>query len=244
MVLPVLQSDSDDQCDYPHHHWQQSSPPQANEMHASDGFSSANLLGEGGFGQVRKGNLSNGKEVAVKQLKIGSGQGKRDFQSEDDTVSHIHHKNLVSLVGYYSTDDLRLLVYDYVPNKTLDLYLHGTRGKPLPSNWAPLNWATRIKVALGSAKGLAYLHEVCQPKIIHRDILLDNSFEAKSRPLLSQAICDADFGTLVDARLQKNYDFTEMSRMVTCAAACVRHLARLRPKMSEPSPSSSERLRV
>lgn len=92
---------------------------------ATDGFSGNNLLGEGGFGQVHKGILSDGKEVAVKQLKIGSAQGEREFQSEVDTISHIHHKNLVSLVGYCSTGDLRVLVYDYVPNKTLDIHLHG-----------------------------------------------------------------------------------------------------------------------
>lgn len=92
---------------------------------ATDGFSENNLLGQGGFGYVHKGILSNGKEVAVKQLKIGSGQGEREFQSEVDTISHIHHKNLVSLVGYCSTGDQRVLVYDYVPNNTLELHLHG-----------------------------------------------------------------------------------------------------------------------
>lgn len=115
---------------------------------------------------------------------MDSRQGDREFQAEVDTITRAHHKNLVSLVGYCSSDAQRVLVYEFVPNRTLDFHLHGKKGQTPPINWAPLNWATRMKVALGSAKGLAYLHEDCKPKIIHRDIksaniLLDKSFEAK-----------------------------------------------------------------
>lgn len=92
---------------------------------ATDGFSNTNLLGEGGFGYVHRGILSNGKEVAVKQLKVGSRQGEREFQAEVDTITRAHHKNLVSLVGYCSFDAQRVLVYEFVPNKTLDFHLHG-----------------------------------------------------------------------------------------------------------------------
>ncbi|KAJ8440036.1 hypothetical protein Cgig2_020524 [Carnegiea gigantea] len=146
---------------------------------ATDNFSSTNLLGQGGFGYVHKGFLPNGKEVAVKQLKSGSNQGEREFQAEVETISRVHHRHLVSLVGYCISEDQRMLVYEYIPNKTLEFHLHGVgQGRP------PLSWATRLKIALGAAKGLAYLHEDCQPKIIHRDIkaaniLLDNDFEAK-----------------------------------------------------------------
>lgn len=144
---------------------------------ATDGFSEANLLGQGGFGYVHRGVLPNGKEVAVKQLKAGSGQGEREFHAEVEIISRVHHKHLVSLVGYCTTGLQRMLVYEFVPNYTLEFHLHG-KGRP------PLDWSTRLKIALGSAKGLAYLHEDCHPKIIHRDIkaaniLLDFNFEAK-----------------------------------------------------------------
>ena len=93
---------------------------------ATDGFSDANLLGQGGFGYVHRGILPNGKEVAVKQLKAGSGQGEREFQAEVEIISRVHHKHLVSLVGYCSTGFQRLLVYEFVPNNTLEFHLHGT----------------------------------------------------------------------------------------------------------------------
>ncbi|KAK4765398.1 hypothetical protein SAY86_026488 [Trapa natans] len=144
---------------------------------ATDGFSDTNLLGEGGFGYVHRGVLANGKEVAVKQLKAGSGQGEREFQAEVEIISRLHHKHLVSLVGYCIAGSRRLLVYEFVPNNNLEFHLHGKGG-------LAMDWTTRLKIALGSAKGLAYLHEDCHPKIIHRDIkaaniLLDFRFEAK-----------------------------------------------------------------
>ncbi|CAN4082792.1 unnamed protein product [Withania somnifera] len=144
---------------------------------ATNGFSSDSLLGEGGFGCVYKGVLSDGREVAVKQLKSGSGQGEREFRAEVEIISRVHHRHLVSLVGYCISERQRLLVYDYLPNDTLDYHLHG-KGRPT------MDWATRVKVAAGAARGLAYLHEDCHPRIIHRDIkssniLLDINFEAR-----------------------------------------------------------------
>lgn len=141
------------------------------------GFARENVLGEGGFGCVFKGTLGDGKVVAVKQLKDGGGQGEREFQAEVEIISRVHHRHLVSLVGYCIHGDQRLLVYEYVPNKTLELHLHG-------GNRPALDWQHRWRIALGSAKGLAYLHEDCDPKIIHRDIkaaniLLDYNFEPK-----------------------------------------------------------------
>lgn len=94
-------------------------------LEATGGFSEANLLGEGGFGYVHKGVLRNGREVAVKQLKIGSNQGEREFQAEVDTISRVHHKHLVSLVGYCINGDKRLLIYEFVPKDTLEFHLHG-----------------------------------------------------------------------------------------------------------------------
>ncbi|RLM54162.1 hypothetical protein C2845_PM10G08820 [Panicum miliaceum] len=162
------------------------------------GFARESVLGEGGFGCVFKGTLGDGKVVAVKQLKGGGGQGEREFQAEVEIISRVHHRHLVSLVGYCIAEDHRLLVYDYVSNNTLHHHLHG-RGRPV------MDWPTRVKIAAGSARGLAYLHEDCHPRIIHRDIkssniLLDDQFEAQV----------ADFGL---ARLAEN-DVTHISTRV------------------------------
>ncbi|XP_070671094.1 proline-rich receptor-like protein kinase PERK12 isoform X3 [Malus domestica] len=146
-------------------------------MEITNGFSRQNVLGEGGFGCVYKGWMPDGRVVAVKQLKAGSGQGEKEFRAEVEIISRVHHRYLLSLVGYCISEQQRLLIYEFVPNKTLEHHLHGA-GMPV------LEWTKRLKVALGSAKGLAYLHEDCHPKIIHRDIksaniLLDDAFEAQ-----------------------------------------------------------------
>lgn len=144
---------------------------------ATGGFAQRNLLGQGGFGYVHKGVLPNGKEIAVKSLKSTGSQGDREFQAEVDTISRVHHRHLVSLVGYCMSESRKLLVYEFVPNKTLEYHLHG-KDRPV------MDWDTRLKIAVGSSKGLAYLHEDCHPRIIHRDIkaaniLIENNLEAK-----------------------------------------------------------------
>ncbi|EYU28934.1 hypothetical protein MIMGU_mgv1a025530mg, partial [Erythranthe guttata] len=146
-------------------------------LDATNDFSDQNFLGEGGFGSVYKGILPDGREIAVKQLKIGGGQGEREFRSEVEIISRVHHRHLVSLVGFCISDERRLLVYDFLPNNTLYFHLHG-EGRPV------MDWATRVKIAVGAARGIAYLHEDCHPRIIHRDIkssniLLDSNFEAR-----------------------------------------------------------------
>lgn len=98
---------------------------------ATEGFSQANLLGQGGFGYVHKGVLPNGKEIAVKSLKSGSGQGEREFQAEVEIISRVHHRHLVSLVGYCIAGGIRMLVYEFLPNKTLEYHLHGMFYTPL-----------------------------------------------------------------------------------------------------------------
>ncbi|KAL6907496.1 hypothetical protein ACP4OV_002535 [Aristida adscensionis] len=138
---------------------------------ATGGFSPGNVVGQGGFGCVYRGRLDGG-EVAVKKLKTESRQGDSEFRAEVEIISRVHHRNLVTLVGYCIYSSERLLVYEFVPNKTL---------------WhsgPPLDWHQRWKIAGGSARGLAYLHDDCYPKIIHRDvkasnILLDSNFEPK-----------------------------------------------------------------
>ena len=94
-------------------------------VNATKNFADDNKLGEGGFGYVYKGVLPCGKEIAVKQLKAGSQQGEREFQAEVETISRVHHKHLVKLVGYCVTRAERLLAYEFVPNNTLEFHLHG-----------------------------------------------------------------------------------------------------------------------
>ncbi|MBA0572706.1 hypothetical protein Golob_003029, partial [Gossypium lobatum] len=123
-------------------------------MEMTDGFARDNIVGEGGFGCVYKGRMPDGRFVAVKRLKVGNGQGEREFKAEVEIISRIHHRHLVSLVGYCISENQRLLIYDFVRNKTLEHHLHG-KGMPV------LEWAQRMKIAIGAAKGLAYLHEDC-----------------------------------------------------------------------------------
>ncbi|KAJ9190172.1 hypothetical protein P3X46_001400 [Hevea brasiliensis] len=143
------------------------------------GFSNVNLLGEGGFGQVFKGTLPNGIVVAIKKLKFTFGQGEKELMAVIGVLDRIHHRHLVKLIGYCNEKANRLLIYEFIPNNSLRYYLHEQ------DNRVVINWPTRMKIAVGSAKGLAYLHEICNPKIIHRNItagniLLDQNFEPKN----------------------------------------------------------------
>ncbi|CAH2066218.1 unnamed protein product, partial [Thlaspi arvense] len=217
---------------------------------ATNGFSQENLLGEGGFGCVYKGMLPDGRVVAVKQLKIGGGQGDREFKSEVETLSRIHHRHLVSIVGHCISGDRRLLIYDYVSNNDLYFHLHTSK--------EALDWATRVKIAAGAARGLAYLHEDCHPRIIHRDIkssniLLEDNFDARvsdfglarlaldcnthittrARPLVSHAIETGEFESLADPKLGGKFVESEMFRMIEAAGSCVRHSAAKRPRMGQ-----------
>ncbi|XP_060217578.1 PTI1-like tyrosine-protein kinase 2 isoform X2 [Lycium barbarum] len=148
---------------------------------ATNNFASSSILGEGGFGRVFKGVLNDGTAVAIKRLTNGGQQGDKEFLVEVEMLSRLHHRNLVKLVGYYSSRESsqNLLCYELVSNGSLEAWLHG----PLGLN-CPLDWDTRMKIALDAARGLAYLHEDSQPCVIHRDfkasnILLENNFHAK-----------------------------------------------------------------
>ncbi|KAH1100766.1 hypothetical protein GLYMA_13G104300v4 [Glycine max] len=146
---------------------------------ATDDFHASRILGEGGFGLVYSGILEDGTKVAVKVLKREDHHGDREFLAEVEMLSRLHHRNLVKLIGICIENSFRSLVYELVPNGSVESYLHGVdRGN------SPLDWGARMKIALGAARGLAYLHEDSSPRVIHRDfkssnILLEDDFTPK-----------------------------------------------------------------
>uniref|UniRef100_A0A0E0KV79 non-specific serine/threonine protein kinase n=1 Tax=Oryza punctata TaxID=4537 RepID=A0A0E0KV79_ORYPU len=155
---------------------------------AMENFSSSNLLGEGGYGLVHKGRLSDGRAVAVKQLSQSSNQGKKQFATEIETISRVQYRNLVTLYGCCLESNTPLLVYEYLENGSLDQALFG-KGS------LNLDWPTRFEICLGIARGIAYLHEDSTIRIVHRDIKASNVLlDADLNPEIS------DFG------LAKLYD--------------------------------------
>ncbi|CAI0560985.1 unnamed protein product [Linum tenue] len=147
---------------------------------ATKNFRQECLIGEGGFGRVYKGRLDKTNQiVAVKQLDRNGLQGNREFLVEVLMLSLLHHHNLVNLIGYCADGDQRLLVYEYMSKGSVEDHL-----LDLPRGRKPLDWFTRMKIALGAAKGLEYLHDKANPPVIYRDlkssnILLDSEFTAK-----------------------------------------------------------------
>ncbi|XP_006595099.1 receptor-like serine/threonine-protein kinase ALE2 isoform X3 [Glycine max] len=146
---------------------------------ATNNFNSSRILGEGGFGLVYKGDLDDGRDVAVKILKREDQHGDREFFVEAEMLSRLHHRNLVKLIGLCTEKQTRCLVYELVPNGSVESHLHGA-----DKETEPLDWDARMKIALGAARGLAYLHEDCNPCVIHRDfkssnILLEHDFTPK-----------------------------------------------------------------
>ncbi|XP_065880594.1 probable serine/threonine-protein kinase PBL21 [Euphorbia lathyris] len=146
---------------------------------ATSNFREANLLGEGGFGKVYKGRLDSGQVVAVKQLNQDGIQGFQEFIVEVLMLSLLHHPNLVTLIGYCTAGDQRLLVYEYMQMGSLENHLFD-----LEPDTEPLSWCSRMKIAVGAARGLEYLHCKANPPVIYRDlkaanILLDSDFNSK-----------------------------------------------------------------
>ncbi|XWS36514.1 hypothetical protein CRYUN_Cryun20dG0091200 [Craigia yunnanensis] len=146
---------------------------------ATDKFSSKKILGEGGFGRVYCGVMEDGSEVAVKLLTRDNQNGDREFIAEVEMLSRLHHRNLVKLVGICIEGCIRCLVYELVPNGSVESHLHGVEKKK-----GPLDWDARLKIALGAARALAYLHEDSNPRVIHRDfkasnVLLEDDFTPK-----------------------------------------------------------------
>ncbi|XP_057997005.1 G-type lectin S-receptor-like serine/threonine-protein kinase At4g27290 isoform X2 [Hevea brasiliensis] len=145
---------------------------------ATNNFSVANKIGEGGFGPVYKGDLQSGQEVAVKRLGENSGQGLREFQNEVILISKLQHRNLVKLLGCCIQGEERMLIYEYMPNKSLDSLIFDEATRPL------LNWQKRSDIIIGIARGLLYLHRDSRLRIIHRDlkasnVLLDSELNPK-----------------------------------------------------------------
>eukprot|EP00253_Pinus_taeda_P010207 PITA_10207 len=150
---------------------------------ATGNFHDDNKLGEGGFGAVYKGITPDGKEIAVKKLSLRSLQGKKEFLNEVKLVAKIQHRNLVNLLGCCAEGSERLLVYEYLPNKSLDKILFD------PNKRNQLDWQKRYNIITGIARGLLYLHQDSQLRIIHRDIKASNILlDEKLNPKI------ADFG--------------------------------------------------
>ncbi|XP_017980558.1 PREDICTED: G-type lectin S-receptor-like serine/threonine-protein kinase At4g27290 [Theobroma cacao] len=145
---------------------------------ATNNFSVDNLLGKGGFGPVYKGTLEEGQEIAVKRLSKNSGQGLKEFKNEVILIAKLQHRNLVKLLGCCIQGDEKLLIYEYMANKSLDYFIFDqTRSKLL-------DWSTPVNIIGGIARGLLYLHQDSRLRIIHRDlksgnILLDNAMNPK-----------------------------------------------------------------
>ncbi|MCO5547746.1 hypothetical protein L7F22_001197 [Adiantum nelumboides] len=146
---------------------------------ATGRFRSDNVIGEGGFGRVYSGILDDGQKVAVKVLTRDDQHGGKEFVAEVEMLSRLHHRNLVKLIGICTEEHNRCLVYELIPNGSVESHLHG-----IDKLTSPLDWEARMKIALGAARGLAYLHEDSNPRVIHRDfkasnILLENDFNPK-----------------------------------------------------------------
>ncbi|XP_011016742.1 PREDICTED: G-type lectin S-receptor-like serine/threonine-protein kinase SD1-1 [Populus euphratica] len=147
-------------------------------VNATNNFSIKNKLGQGGFGPVYKGTLEDGQEIAVKRLSICSGQGLKEFKNEVILINKLQHRNLVKLLGCSIQREEKLLVYEYMPNKSLDSFLFDQTKSKL------LDWSKRFNIICGIARGLLYLHQDSRLRIIHRDlkssnVLLDKDMNPK-----------------------------------------------------------------
>uniref|UniRef100_A0A804P3S8 Protein kinase domain-containing protein n=1 Tax=Zea mays TaxID=4577 RepID=A0A804P3S8_MAIZE len=146
---------------------------------ATNNFNYDNKLGEGGFGSVYWGQLWDGSQIAVKRLKSWSNKAETEFAVEVEVLARVRHRSLLSLRGYCAEGQERLIVYDYMPNLSIHSQLHGQHAAE-----CNLSWERRMRIAVDSAEGIAYLHHSATPHIIHRDVkasnvLLDADFQAR-----------------------------------------------------------------
>ncbi|XP_062087396.1 G-type lectin S-receptor-like serine/threonine-protein kinase At1g61480 isoform X2 [Humulus lupulus] len=135
---------------------------------ATNHFNITNKLGQGGFGSVYKGKLPDGREIAVKRLSSSSGQGIEELKNEMILISKLQHRNLVKLLGCCIEEEEKLLIYEFMPNRSLDTFIFD------PSKSAQISWATRFKIIHGVARGLVYLHRDSSLRVIHRDLKVSN----------------------------------------------------------------------
>ncbi|KAL8218379.1 hypothetical protein R6Q57_021752 [Mikania cordata] len=174
---------------------------------ATQNFNNVNLIGEGGFGSVYKGRLESGKVVAIKQLNLNGVQGNQEFIVEVLMLSLLRHSNLVTLIGYCTDGDQRLLVYEYMPLGSLENHLFD-----LDPDQEPLDWRTRLKIAVGAARGLEYLHCKANPPVIYRDlkssnILLDHDFKSKLSDFGLAKLGPVGDNTHVSTRVMGTYGY-------------------------------------
>ncbi|CAL4910935.1 unnamed protein product [Urochloa decumbens] len=173
---------------------------------ATDNFAESNKLGEGGFGAVYKGILYDGQEIAVKRLSLGSSQGIEELKTELVLVAKLQHKNLVRLIGVCFEEDEKLIVYEYMPNRSLDTILFDSQRSK------ELDWGKRLKIVNGVARGLQYLHEESQLKIVHRDlkpsnVLLDSDFNPKISDFGLAKLFDMDQSQGVTSHIAGTYGY-------------------------------------
>ncbi|KAF3529402.1 hypothetical protein DY000_02041471 [Brassica cretica] len=167
---------------------------------ATNNFSLSNKLGQGGFGSVYKGKLQDGKEIAVKRLSSSSGQGKEEFMNEIVLISKLQHKNLVRILGCCIEGEERLLIYEFMLNKSLDTFLFDSRKR------LEIDWPKRFSIIQGIARGLLYLHHDSRLKVIHRDLKVSNILlDEKKTPKIS------DFGL---ARMYQGTEYQDNTRRV------------------------------
>ncbi|URE27871.1 leucine-rich repeat receptor-like protein kinase [Musa troglodytarum] len=200
----------------------------------TNNFAVSNEIGSGGYGKVYRGTLPGGQAVAIKRAQQGSMQGGLEFKTEIELLSRVHHKNLVGLVGFCFDQGEQMLVYEFVPNGTLRESLSGKNG-------VLLDWRRRLRIALGSARGLAYLHELADPPIIHRDvkssnILLDENLNAKVADFgLSKLASDNEKGyvsTQVKGTLNSIH-LIAFKKFTDLGLRCLEESAGDRPTMSD-----------
>ncbi|KAL3740561.1 hypothetical protein ACJRO7_021785 [Eucalyptus globulus] len=173
---------------------------------ATNNFSQENKLGRGGFGEVYQGRLPNGQEIAVKRLSQSSGQGVQEFKNEIVLVAKLQHRNLVRLLGFCLEGEEKLLIYEFVPNKSLDYFVFD------PDKSKQLNWPRHYNIISGIARGMLYLHEDSQLRIIHRDlkasnILLDNAMNPKISDFGMERIFGVDQTNANTSRIVGTYGY-------------------------------------
>ncbi|XAR65795.1 Non-specific serine/threonine protein kinase [Bertholletia excelsa] len=177
-------------------------------VRATNNFSIQNKIGEGGFGPVYKGCLSTEKEIAVKRLSINSRQGVNEFTNEVILIAKLQHRNLVRLLGCCSHREERMLVYEYMPNGSLDLFIFGLEKK----KHKLLTWRQRLDIIIGIARGLLYLHQDSRLKIIHRDlktsnILLDSEMNPKISDFGLAKVVGGDQSSTITRRVVGTYGY-------------------------------------